>query len=109
MKIKAILLVSYLSLLILSQALCSLCTAMKEGKASAKIEQTTTYSDSSHTNKLHNNMSCCSFQNCQCVFEIVKPLNILFYPLNENKKTINTSHQLRSNYSFSFWHPPKLG
>lgn len=107
MKIKAFILVAYLSILMFSQALCGLCSAMEQIKASNNIVLMNSHSKIGNSDKLQNNLCCCSIQ-CQCFFQTVSPLHLVFYPLVLTNKVENTNNQFTSNYLSSFWHPPKL-
>lgn len=113
MKYIAIILVTYISLLTISPALCGfyaafkrtgLCCLTNNDKQCSKEQA----DNSKQPGKSDSDTTCCSIQTCHCNFINVLPFDFSVQTGRTAKKAPFKNDKIFSNYLPDCWHPPEI-
>ena len=113
MKFIAVILVTYISLLTISPALCGFYAAFKRVDLCCSTENNKQCSKEQTGNSKQSDSDvpckpCCSIQNCHCNFINVPPFDFFVQTGATAKKTPFKNDKVFSNYLPDCWHPPEI-
>jgi hypothetical protein len=115
MKYIVVILLTYMSLLTVSPALCGMYAALKQAdlccstdsdkQCSKEQPDSNKQSDKSDSNTPCT--PCCIIQNCHCYFVGVPQFDFHIIAYTTTQKIRVTNDNVFSNYSSECWHPPE--
>jgi hypothetical protein len=116
MKFITAILVTYISLLTVSPALCGLASMLKQVDLCCAADNEKKCSKEPSDNKEQSDQSdsktpcipCCSVQNCLCYFVGVPQYDLAVQLITVAQKIRVKNENVFSNYLSNCWHPPKL-